>query len=283
MAQKQPNPGQVPVFREQRPITPPQSTSPAEIILRAAGLDRQDAALNQKAQDGLREALFTIADLAQKKQAQDAKNAQNKAVIELKTAELAIKKQQMEKVDDPYLKTYELQAFGAPAGTKRSQVAGQVPVSPANRSKLVEIDKALPILDSLDTLSQELNLGESALGAEVKGAVSSIKGLSRTTVEGRYKSARDNIAQLVRAMGESGALATKDVDRILDDLPTFRDSKDSRKARLDRIRTIMNQNKTRLRAAFSGDILGRGGAAGGGGDVASIDAELADIDALLQE
>lgn len=280
--------GQPPVLRQQQPMQMSRNIGgedPASIILKAAGLDRQDAAMQQKASDGLRDALFTVADLAMKKRGQDIQIAQNKAITELRDAQLKLAEQKLDSFSNPYLKTHELQAFGAPAGTRRNDVAGQIPVAPGTRKSIQEIENAVPILDSLETMVDSLDLSDddSYVTAGVKGLKSKAKSFAPGTAEGQFKTATKNIATVARAMGDKGALSDQDIERILGDMPSFFDTKKSAKARIHRIRGILMRGQENLKKGLSGDILAprRAGSAGGAPD--DYDAELAAIDAELAE
>lgn len=251
--------GQPPVLRQQQPMDMSRDIGgmdPASIILKAAGLDREDAALQQKASEGMRNALFTVADLMHKKDALRVQEAENKATLELKEAMFAMRERGRD-VDDnrqivsmqeamQYEQEYGIDAnrlVGLPRAAARNLLPVQYfdpnnPTSPPMRGpaggknlqlpgagKALEqaqsMAKARSLLASLkekyNTVEEEGNTGP------VQGRVANVVGrLSGgkffTNAEDLRRSVQSNATTLRAQFNDSGAPSNFDVARFTEAL-----------------------------------------------------------------
>lgn len=147
----------------------------------------------------------------------------------------------------------EQQAFGAPAGTLRSQVKGQTPVAPEQRTKLGELGKAMPILKELRSGIGSLDLAESVATTVAKGPLLASQSLSPATKAGIYNAKKKAfLAQLSRASGERGVLTDQDIARIMASIPGFFDTKKSAEDKLRTTERIINEIQQRAEQALVG-------------------------------
>ena len=141
---------------------------------------------------------------------------------------------------DDILSVTEAIALGVPYGTKKSEAFGLKPLSAASRTTLNGIKSAQPLVDTIQKLSDSLKLATSVSGTAVKGALLTTQGLSPATAAGQYNAQKNAFLSLiVRALGEKGTLATKDIDRIKSSLPGFFDTQESAKNKLENLKGIM--------------------------------------------
>lgn len=163
------------------------------------------------------------------------------------------------KFDDKLLNLAEQEAYGVEAGTRLSQVKGKVPVAPAQRVKLAELAKAIPILSELRRGIATLDLAESIPTTAFKGPLLASQSLSPASKAGVYNAKKKAfLAQLSRASGERGVLTDQDIARIENNIPGFFDTKESSEEKLASIERVLNEIQAKAESALVGSPFSKG-------------------------
>lgn len=282
--------GAVPLPRATRPMELPNNRGTADIILQAAQVrsqrQMQEAALQQKAVESLNDSVGTAMSLLQRKREMDLKEKQVQATSELADRLLNMQPQlgtdpttgrrfavspskNGPKVtfesnaaggvsQDPnrLLTTLENEKYGTPAGTRLSDVKGQVPVSPMNRGAIADLGNAFAQVGQLRTAIEQLGLKDGDILERGGGAaVSKLKSLDPATKEGKYAVISKNLSNLARAYGERGVLTDRDVNRIVAIMPGFLDSQASATDKIDEIESLFAAGIARKKMSLQGNVL----------------------------
>lgn len=149
------------------------------------------------------------------------------------------------------LSLQELQAYGLPAGATLQNAIGVTPLAPSARTKLSEIQAAIPLVGSLRNLVSQIELAPTLQDTATYGPTLYIQSFHPATQAGQYMSQRNAfVALITRALGEKGTLATYDVERIVKALPGFFDTKESAENKLSNLENIMNQVHERFKSGY---------------------------------
>jgi len=168
--------------------------------------------------------------------------------------------QQQKNDPERLLTEKEQSAYGLPSGKKLKDSFGIIPVSPAERDKIIATQGVATQAAQLREMVDALELGDDVKTSLVRGGVLKAQSFHPSTAAGKYDAASKNISNLARAYGEKGVLTDLDIKRVSDNLPRFIDTKTGAYDKLDNIDVTFATAVARQKEGLVGDILksGRG-------------------------
>ena len=144
---------------------------------------------------------------------------------------------------DRRLTPSEAADFGVPFGTMASEVEGIIPLGTAERKAITSKSSALATLNQIELISQKVNtFGPGFLGLNrlLQGGQLGLGALTQQNPDAAQLIAQRGIlATIIRGLGETGTLATQDVERALALIPGLTTTKEVARKNLQEIKTIL--------------------------------------------
>lgn len=143
------------------------------------------------------------------------------------------------------LTPYQALVLGVPYGTTAAQAEGVIPRSQTDREKITQFNGAIAVVDQVEKLSQKVNVFEDAYERFTSGGLTAVEAyIQSDPIASQLANQGAYLAQIIRGLGEKGALAEGDVKRGLDAIPKVYPLPDTR---------VVAENKIKeLKALFSG-------------------------------
>ena len=142
----------------------------------------------------------------------------------------------------------EAVTLGVPYGTTKGDAAakGIIPTSQKQKDTLKTLSKADVIISQIEKSIDGLDLANSPIYSIAKGSALNTQALLKTNTNAvAYKSLKEGLlAQLARASGEVGVLTDQDINRARSLLPTFFDTKETAKAKIDQLKSFFADLKS---------------------------------------
>lgn len=140
----------------------------------------------------------------------------------------------------------EAGALGVPYGTTKEGAFGKAPMTTDERNKKTQSKKAVDILGQIESYSKKVN----TFDAGTMGATRGIVGINKW-LGGMLQTDKDSamlmrqtgkLSNLVRALGEVGALAEGDVERAIKLIPNVWDTKEIAEQNIKDLKEILGNN-----------------------------------------
>lgn len=160
--------------------------------------------------------------------------------------------------DDQFVSGADAQRYGVPANTTYGQLRekGLTPISEKSAQAVGEFDTALSQIDALERQLDAVGLSEDDVEASASGILKMGKAaLVPASAEGQFKSQADNISRLARQMGEKGVLTEQDVSRVINALPGFRDTTQSKRMKMDILRDLIEEGQDNITKGITRDKM----------------------------
>lgn len=156
---------------------------------------------------------------------------------------------------------------GVPMGTTKGDVAGQVLTTPAQRGAIHDLDVGRFMLESIGQMADQLIVAEGPGEAAAQGIQLNLGALTRSnTVAATFDDQRKALLGILsRQIGaERGVLTDRDINRIDDALPHFRDTKPVKDKKLAFLRGMFDVSVDARRQAVNALLGSAPGGKGGG-------------------
>jgi len=149
---------------------------------------------------------------------------------------------------------------GVPMGTTRGDMTGQIPTTPKTRQSITELDVSENMLDFLGGLADQLITTENWVEAAAQGVRLTAAAATRSNRQAAVFSDQRKalLGIFSRQIGaERGVLTDRDIERIDDALPKFRDTKSIKDDKLAFLRSMITVNREARTRAIDSLLSGR--------------------------
>jgi hypothetical protein len=133
------------------------------------------------------------------------------------------------------------------------------PPKTTTSEQITKLQSTLQITKQIKDLLDKIGLAETPAAAIIRGAELEVAARSKTNPDAAaFKSlVEGTLSFLIKSLGEAGTLSTQDVARARQLIPSFYDTKESAKRKLDELETLINNIlTTQYRTTGSNDPLG---------------------------